>query len=133
MPGRKNKLTKELINYASKLVEAGATITAVAKALGVSRETIHRWLREGEKQQEGLMHDFYEAFNRAEAKAIARNVAIIQRSAQSGNWQAAAWWLERKYPEEWGKRDKLDMHAKGDIKIQIERVKPQKEKEDNNG
>ena len=58
---------------------------------------------------------------KAEKEAIARNVALIQRAAQEGNWQAAAWWLERKYFEDWGRKDKLDLSADKDgFKIVVE-------------
>ena len=40
---------------------------------------------------------------KAEADAEVRNVAIIQRAADT-TWQAAAWWLERKHKAEWSSR-----------------------------
>ena len=122
--GRKTKLTPELIEQAVKLIEAGNYQIHVAQALGISKETWFRWLREGEQSEDenGLKKQFYDSVKKAEAKAVARNVALIQRAAQEGNWQAAAWWLERRYPEEWGKKDKLNLKTDDGIKIQIVKV-----------
>ena len=120
----KSKLTEELIKEAARLIEAGNYQKHVAQALGVDESTWYRWLREGEQSEDenDLKYKFYQSIKKAEAKAVARNVALIQRAAQEGNWQAAAWWLERKFPAEWGKRDKLDIGADDGLRIEIVKV-----------
>jgi len=120
---RKSKLTKELIKEAYKLVSAGNYIKDIPPVLGIDDSTWFRWLSEGEKAKSGLKREFYETIKKAEKDAIARNVALIQRAAQDGNWQAAAWWLERKYFEDWGRKDKVDLSADKDgFKIVVEYV-----------
>ncbi len=44
---------------------------------------------------------FSNAVKKAEADAIARAVATIIIAGRK-TWQAHAWWLERKWPEDWG-------------------------------
>lgn len=44
-----------------------------------------------------------ERVERARAEGEAHNVAIIAREARGGNWQAAAWMLERQWPERWAR------------------------------
>jgi len=118
---RKSKLTKELIKEAYKLVAAGNYDKDVYPILGIDKSTWYRWLSEGETAKSGLKKEFYDTVKKAEKEAIARNVALIQRAAQEGNWQAAAWWLERKYFEDWGRKDKLDLSADKDgFKIVVE-------------
>ncbi|MFY9125354.1 MAG: hypothetical protein WAO32_00115 [Defluviitoga tunisiensis] len=118
---RKSKLTKELIKEAYKLVAAGNYDKDVYPILGIDKSTWYRWLSDGEKAKSGLKREFYDTVKKAEKDAIARNVALIQRAAQEGNWQAAAWWLERKYFEDWGRKDKLDLSADKDgFKIVVE-------------
>jgi len=120
--GRKTKLTPELIEQASKLVAAGNYLKHVAQYLGIPERTFYRWLAEGEKAKKGLAWQFYQAIKKAEAEAVARNIALIQKAATEGNWQAAAWWLERKYPEEWGRKDRMNMQASGGLTIRIVEV-----------
>jgi len=120
---RKSKLTQELIKEAYKLVAAGNYVKDIYPILGIDESTWYRWLSEGEKAKSGLKREFYETIKKAEKDAIARNVALIQRAAQEGNWQAAAWWLERKYFEDWGRKDKVDLSADKDgFKIVVEYV-----------
>ncbi len=128
--GRKSKLTKELIKDAAKMVAAGNYIKDVYPILGIDESTWYRWLKEGERAKSGIKREFYKAIKKAEKEAIARNVALIQRAAQEGNWQAAAWWLERKYFEDWGRKDKVDLSADKDgFKVIVEYV----DKEEQNG
>ncbi len=35
-------------------------------------------------------------------------MALIGKAAGEGNWQAAAWRLERRFPERWGRKDRVD-------------------------
>lgn len=100
----KLKLNQEMIEKAYKYIAAGNYVETVCEYLGISKNTWYVWLRKGEKQKQGVYRDFYDAIKKAEAEAEMRNVAIIQKAAQD-TWQAAAWFLERKYPERWGKRD----------------------------
>ena len=128
---RKSKLNKELIEKAYELVAAGNYDKDVYPILGVEKTTWYRWLSEGEKAKSGLKREFYDTIKKAEKDAIARNVALIQRAAQEGNWQAAAWWLERKYFEDWGRKDKVDLTADKDgFKVVVEYI--DKGKQDGN-
>lgn len=54
---------------------------------------------------------FWQTIKKAEAEAEARNTALIQTQA-SKSWQAAAWWLERKFPDRWGRKDKVQLDGR---------------------
>ena len=80
-----------------KAVAAGNTYQTSCRVMKVSHSTFQHW-RE-------MDPTFQAAVEEAEAEAIVRNIAVIQLAAQSGkHWQAAAWWLERKYPQDWALR-----------------------------
>ena len=36
-----------------------------------------------------------------QAEGAITNVEVISRAAQDGDWRAAAWFLEHKYPDKW--------------------------------
>src|SRR5262249_52190193 len=40
----------------------------------------------------------------AEGKAVVRWLAQIEQAAREGAWQASAWRLERRYPQEYGRQ-----------------------------
>ena len=123
----KSKLTKELIEKAVKIVERGNYYKVAIDVLGISEHTWYNWMRQGEvdtnKGVNSLMAQFFQSIKKAEATAIDRNLSIIQKAAMEGNWQASAWYLERKYPEQWGKRDNVNLTTDKDgFRIEVEYV-----------
>jgi transposase len=83
-------------------VKAGNTIRAAAKVAGVSMGAVRRWLIESERESSTTA--FHVRIERAEAEAEAAAVATV-RDAAHDHWQAAAWWLERRRPRAWSKRE----------------------------
>jgi hypothetical protein len=55
---------------------------------------------------------FAEQVETAKAQAHARNLGLIQKAAGNGAWQAAAWFLERRYPDLYARRV-LDVNVAG--------------------
>lgn len=90
---------------------SGSTIEVAAQAAGVARETVSRWLARGATariaRSEGgsltssqrvylrFLQDAEQARSRVEVGAL----AAIQKAAEDGSWQAAAWYLEHVHPE----------------------------------
>ena len=55
---------------------------------------------------------------KAEEKAKAYHLQQIRKASENGSWQASAWYLERKHPQEWGRRQQIDMDAQVKAKVQ---------------
>ena len=103
-PGRPTKLTPEALAQVEQLVRAGTTIDVAAAAVGVNRATIYRWLAAGEKARKGThTRELRDRVERARAESESVLVARIGAAAAKGSWQAAAWLLERRWPERWMK------------------------------
>lgn len=124
---KKSKLTHELIEKAVKIIERGNYDKVAIDALGIDKVTWYEWMRQGEidanKGINSLKAYFFNSIKKAEATAIDRNLSIIQKAAMEGNWQASAWYLERKYPEQWGKRDNVNLTTDKDgFRIEVEYV-----------
>jgi hypothetical protein len=81
-------------------IAAGNTRNDAAEYAGVGESTLRRWLAQGRRRRSGKFRALLAAVKKAEADAVVRNVAIIQKAA-STSWQAAAWWLERKRDADW--------------------------------
>lgn len=96
---RRSKLTDAVQMRICQAIQAGATYEMAANLVGVRRQTIATWLVRGEKQSSGRYRTFFDAFKKAEALCCVANLAVIKKSAQEGTWQAAAWLLERRFPE----------------------------------
>lgn len=100
---RPTKLTPEVSERLVRLIRAGNFATVASAACGICRDTFQRWLRRGAKEESGIYRDLVIALDEASAIAEARNVAIIMKAAEH-QWQAAAWYLERRAPDRWGAR-----------------------------
>jgi hypothetical protein len=58
---------------------------------------------------------FWQDIKKAEAEAEAEALNIIHQIAKEGTFQAAAWYLERKFPSKWGRQDKSTVTYQGNI------------------
>lgn len=131
--GRIPKLTPDSQKTIVDAVTAGVPQKYAAQRAGITPQTLCNWKAKGRKATSGGYYEFLEALKKAEADALARNVAIIMRAASERtdttvkeffgpdgalvrretsskkvfDWCAAAWWLERQYPEEFGRHAEL--------------------------
>ena len=104
--GRKTKLTPEVQEKIVSAIRAGNYAYVAAEYAGIASGTFYNWLQRGNGAKQGIYREFLEAVKRAESEAEVRAVAIIQKHMDS-NWQAAMTYLERKYPDRWGRKDRL--------------------------
>lgn len=109
---RQSKLTPETQKKIVSAISEGNYLETAAAIGGVSTTTFFRWLQEGEQAAAGLKREFWEAVKKAEAEAEALRVSRISKAGKDGNWQADAWYLERRYPERWGKRIQQEVTGK---------------------
>jgi hypothetical protein len=89
------KLTPDVQRRICDAIGIGATYDLAAKYGGVAYETFRRW-RESNRA-------FCAAIESAEARAAVGWLAKIEQAASDGTWQAAAWKLERRYPQLYGR------------------------------
>lgn len=102
------KLTPALIEKIVGYLRAGAYVETAAAAAGISKQTLYTWLRRAvdENEEDPIFAKFAAAVEEAQALAEVRDIALIGKAAET-QWQAAAWRLERKSPERWGRKVEL--------------------------
>lgn len=103
MAGRPSKLTPETQTRIVQAIRVGATYELAAQFGGIAYNTFNEWMKKGEDAKAGRYRDFYEAVKEAEGDAAIKWLAVIDKAA-ADSWQAAAWKLERRYPNEYGRR-----------------------------
>lgn len=111
-PTKLNPTTQERICQA---IRVGATYQLAAQYGGVTYKTFNEWMKAGEDAQKGIYREFCEAVKKAEADAAMRWLALIDQAATM-QWQAAAWKLERRYPEDYGRQVK-DTRLSGSVDV----------------
>ena len=101
--GRPTKLTPEVTERILSAIRAGNYLDTSAAHAGIHRDTLHAWLRDGANNKSPDLRQFSDAVQKAIGDAESMHVARIAAATQK-HWQAAAWWLERRYPDRWGQK-----------------------------
>ena len=94
------KLTEELIQQMASLKGDGLSNKDICRAAGIHEATLYRWLN---KPSSKLHRALGESLKKAEADYKRTLLTTIREAAlrKNGQWTAAAWLLERKYPDEY--------------------------------
>ena len=103
-PTKRNPAVEDQILQA---LAAGQARWPAAALAGISGTTLSRWISDDDA--------FALEVQRAEAQAVATALGVITQAAASGTWQAAAWWLERRYPAEWGRNRRPEDSPRRDV------------------
>jgi len=98
--GRRPLRSPERVQAVLNALRVGNTRRASAAAAEVSKDTFYRWL-DGDAT-------FRDAVEKAEADAELRFIGVIAKAAPV-SWQAAAWWLERRHSEDYGRHERVDL------------------------
>lgn len=101
--GRPTKFSEERAQAMLEALRGGNYIETAASYAGIDDSTYRRWLQ----REEPEFRAFRAAVKKAQADAEVRNVGIVLKAAPT-HWQAAAWWLERSFPDRYGRRTRID-------------------------
>lgn len=113
--GAPTKLNPQIHDKIVAFVRAGSYVETAASASGISKNTFYDWLRRGAAQDKGIYRDFSDAVEKALAESEIVDVDRIGKAAKDGQWQAAAWRLERRFPDRWGRSDRYRLEHSGSI------------------
>lgn len=96
------KLTPSLATRIVGFIRAGSYVETAAAASGISKTTFYEWLKRAASGEQPFL-SFAEQVEEAQAMAEMRDLALIGKAAER-DWTAAAWRLERKFPDRYGTR-----------------------------
>jgi transposase len=123
--GRPTKLTPDIQVKIVDALKMGNYIETAAALAGINKTSIYEWLKRGARELERVENNpnarirkeeepfvkFSNAVQKAQAESEQRDLLIIAKAGQT-DWKASAWRLERKYPQRWGRKERLDFEAK---------------------
>lgn len=89
------KLSPDVKERVLQAIRLGATYELACAYAGVSRRSLLRYRKDGA---------FGAEVEKAEGHAAVTWLAKIEKAASDGEWTAAAWKLERRYPDVYGRR-----------------------------
>lgn len=104
---RPPKLSPDIQQRIVQAISTGNTRRTAAAYAGIGERTLYTWLA----RKSGQYEQFRQAIQKAEADAEVANVTLIRQAATGGTWQAAAWWLERMRPNDFGRKDRVKLEV----------------------
>lgn len=111
--GRPTKRSPERVAAILSSLRVGNTRRAAAAAGDISEDTLARWA--------ATDAEFRGAIEKAEAEAERRFLARVAAAADDPKtWTAAAWWLERRRADEFGRHERVDLNV--DMRREAERL-----------
>jgi hypothetical protein len=113
------KLNPTVVQRLVEMYRLGATLADACRYAGIARQTLYDWIEEGRAHLDYIAnapdgdYDLSEQatlvllLDRASAEFAKRQLEKINVAA-GREWTAAAWLLERRLPDEWAKRERVD-------------------------
>lgn len=113
-------INNEIIQKIEEALKAGNYIITACQYAGISKDAYYDWIHKAQDPEaDPIYKRFSDTVEKARASAEVRNVMNIQKSAQDGTWQASAWWLERSFPDRWGRRTTVTGPDSGPIQVEV--------------
>jgi hypothetical protein len=105
------KYTPERIKRLTEAISLGSTRKLAAQYAGIDEDTLRAW--------EKRYPEFKASLREAEGRAVVGWLAKIEKAANDGTWQAAAWKLERLHAEDYGRTVSEQRHSGPDGKSPV--------------
>ena len=108
------KFNEKNIEIILKARKSGLNQKECAEVAGINEFTLYKWLNKGKKAKRGKYRDFYNDFQMAKNK---NKLFHLKKIHEAEAWTASAWYLERVYPEEFGRKDRVDLKHKAQVEV----------------
>ena len=110
-PNRNVPLFLKKPKVADKMIEMlsrGIPPNTVCRYAGIRYQSFRRWLEVGAERTNPIYTEFLDRV--AKAEALAEIALLDQMEAHhDDDWKSIAWKLERRFPENWARRDKHEI------------------------
>lgn len=114
-PGRPTLLNPTRQAALLEAIEQGMPLKHAAAVACMSYDTLNRWQKRGENESAPEEYrQFCQLLRRSQAVAMQVHLSSICDAAKR-DWRAAAWMLERRYPEDFARQQQLE-HSVSDAK-----------------
>jgi transposase len=109
---RPRALTPEVQKGIIEALARGNYITTACQASGISFEGFRHWRARWESGDPLAMEfdDFFASIEKA--ISVGEMTALDRLGHGAPGWQAQAWFLERRFPQRWGKKDRTPVPPK---------------------
>ena len=123
------KFNEKTIEMILKARESGLNQKECAEVAGINEATLYKWINKGKEAKRGKYRDFYNDFQMAKNK---NKLFHLKKIHEAEAWTASAWYLERVYPDEFGRKDRMDLKHDGEVKVETKKTLEEKRIENEN-
>ena len=116
--GRPSKLTEETITALVEYLKEGYTYAVCCAHAGIEYSTFRKWINRG--REATTDNDYFRFFNRVNAAEMEGRKKLEARALRESKPIEV---LERRYPKDWGKTDRVE--GKVESRVIIEWAKPE--------
>lgn len=109
----KSKASQKTIEIILSAIAEGLTQREASILAGISEDTLSLWKKDS---------DFSEQIRQKQIECKLWHIQNIKRASEK-SWQASAWWLERKYKEEFSLKTKMDVEVNDGLALLTEQIK----------
>jgi hypothetical protein len=101
---RPTKLNSDITRRIGDSVLLGLTYALAAESAGITYQTFNQWMQRGRNSTSGEYFEFYKFIKKCNADGARNLLERLNASAETGNCQVCMWILERRFPEDFGRR-----------------------------
>jgi hypothetical protein len=102
--GRPTKMTPEITTQIGDNIALGLTYSLAAESAGITYKTFNIWLNKGKTEKSWKYFQFYLYIQKRNADAAKALLERLNYAAEAGDSRIYMWILERRFPEEFGRR-----------------------------
>ena len=113
------KFTAEVRSRVLEGIRIGLPIKMAAARAGIAKQTLYNWLAEAEKKPDGAYGKFAAELDLAQADFAAK-VLGHWNDAIPDDWRAGVEMLGRRFPDEFGKRERHEVSGPAGEAIKVE-------------
>ncbi len=101
---RPTKLNPDITKRIGDSVSLGLTYALAAESTGITYKTFNDWMKLGRDSASGKYFEFYQHIAQRNAEGALRILQKLNDATEAGNCQVCMFILERRFPEDFGRR-----------------------------
>ena len=108
---RPSKLTKEVQQRIGENIALGLTYRLAAELAGVTYKSFNLWNQTGQTEKSGKYFEFSQYIKKCNADGARILLEKLNDAVKAGNCTVCMWILERRFPEDFARRQYRKMNA----------------------
>ncbi len=105
------KLTSDITKRIGDNIALGLPYALAAEAVGITYQTFNDWHKKGKNSKSGEYFEFYKFIQKCNANAAKNGLERLNEAAKAGNCTVCMWILERRFPEDFARRQYRKMNV----------------------